>query len=242
MGLDIYVGSFTRYYAHQWETIVQQAGRADGISVEIVRTEPTSTDAISDPDQINAGILQWRQGLGTALRNAGVIAEDLDWDERLEAPYYTDKPAWDCFGALNLLAAYEEEPKPLFGNRFPKDFKQDWDRDGRLNRHIAGKGSRYSHLYGCEVWLPVDLANSFDGPRPTGPPTRFGSSVRLHQQMLELNNRTYRGSADDRVTWRKEMPDGGDPAFEPKAKTGLAIVLGIAGAANENRLPMILDY
>jgi hypothetical protein len=30
MGLDIYVGSLTRYYRRDWETIVQQAGRELG--------------------------------------------------------------------------------------------------------------------------------------------------------------------------------------------------------------------
>lgn len=51
------------------------------------------------------------------LRDATIIESDLDWDERADASYFTDKPDWDCFGALVLLAAYEEEPKALLGSR-----------------------------------------------------------------------------------------------------------------------------
>ena len=37
MGLDVYVGSFTRYYAGDWKTVVQRYGREEGLKVEVVR-------------------------------------------------------------------------------------------------------------------------------------------------------------------------------------------------------------
>jgi hypothetical protein len=37
MGLDVYVGSLTRYYTGDWETIVQQAGREMGLEVRVER-------------------------------------------------------------------------------------------------------------------------------------------------------------------------------------------------------------
>lgn len=242
MGLDVYVGSFTRYYARDWETVVQQAGRLQGVQVNVIRTTPEAPDAITDPEQINAGILRWRAGLNLALRNAGVISADVDWDERVDAPYFTDKPAWDCFGALNLLAAYEEEPKPLFGGRFPKQLSDKWPEDAKFLRRSGDKSSRFAHLYGCEVWLPLDMQKTFEGPRPNGQPTRFGSSIRLLEQLNTLNQATYRGNPADLEQWRRDMPEGNDPAFEPKAKTGLSIMLALTTAAVQNRLPMLLDY
>ena len=38
------------------------------------------------------------------------------------------------------------------------------------------------------------------------------------------------------------MPNGEDVPFEPKAKTGLAIMLELAATAARERLPMLLDY
>jgi len=37
MGLDVYVGPLSRYYAGDWETIVQQAGRQQGVEVQVLR-------------------------------------------------------------------------------------------------------------------------------------------------------------------------------------------------------------
>lgn len=242
MGLDVYVGSFTRYYAHAWETVVQQAGRVQGLQVNIIRTEKPPSESITDPAQINMGVLGWRTGLNVALRNAGAVAADIDWDERPDAPYFTDKPDWDCFGAVCLLAACEEEPKPLLGGRFPSQMSDRWAEDARLVRRTAAPESRYGHLYGCEVWLPVDIEKTFEGPRPNGATARFGSSIRLLEQLHTLNDNTYRGTASDLARWRREMPDGADTKFELRAKTGLSIMLGLTGSSVEHRLPMLLDY
>ena len=242
MGLDVYVGSFTRYYTHDWETVVQQAGRLQGVTVNVIRTEPEPADRITDPAEINAGIIRWRTGVNMALRNADAVSADIDWDERADAPYFTDKPAWDCFGALNLLAAYAEESKPLFGSRFPKQLTDKWAEDAKFVRRAGDKGSRYVHLYACEVWLPIEMQKTFEGPRPNGQPTRFGSSIRLLEELNALNQDTYRGGAADLAQWRRDMPEGPDPAFEPKAKTGLSIMLTLTAAAVQYRLPMLLDY
>lgn len=243
MGLDVYVGSLTRYYAHDWETIIQQAGRTQGFKVEIIRTEPEPPDTITDPQELQTGIRSWRDSLSGQLRDATIIESDLDWDERADASYFTDKPDWDCFGALVLLAAYEEEPKPPFGSRWPKKIAKDWERDGRLAARLNSESPpRYAHLYGCEVWLPVQLGVPFGGVMPSGQEVRIGSSVELLAQMRDLNTRTYGGAKDDLIRWRREMPAGPDERFEPKARTGLAIMLQLSEASVEKRLPMLLDY
>ena len=61
VGLDVYVGSFTRYYMHDWETIIQQAGRAQGLPVQIIRTNAEPDDAIEDPEQLRKIAVAWRQ-------------------------------------------------------------------------------------------------------------------------------------------------------------------------------------
>lgn len=240
MGLDIYVGSFTRYYSHDWETVIQKAGRELDTPVVILRNQ-SQPDAITDPARVGEVVKQWRDLLLQGLRVAGSRIVSLDWDESPDAPYFTDKPGWDCFGALLILASHEQAVVPIFSSRYPKRLPDNWQKDFRLQGATAA-GGRYSHLLGCEVWLPIDFDDSFEGPKPNAKPSRFGSSVRLHQQLMDLNQRTYKGIADDLTAWRRDVPDPADRTFEPMAKTGLAITLGLVESANKNRLPMILDY
>ncbi len=241
MGLDIYVGSFTRYYAHQWETVIQKAAREQGVPVVTVLRQPESPDAIKDPAVINTGVLQWRDVMLQGLRATGSHVTELAWDERVETPYFTDKPGWDCFGALLILASHEQAVVPIFSSRYPKRLPDNWPKDFRLQGATAA-GGRYSHLLGCEVWLPVDFPDPFEGPKPNAQASRFGSSIRLQQQLVELNERTYHGSASDLTAWRETVPEPADRTFDPMAKTGLAITIALVESANKNRLPMVLDY
>src|SRR5262245_36073305 len=107
MGLDIYVGSLTRYYSGNWQTIVQQYAAATGIEVRVVRPKAS-----------------WHQRLHTWFKPSYVIRErvnkwkhniteisgvNLSWNEEPDYEYFTDKPAWDCYGALLLWAAFEDQ-------------------------------------------------------------------------------------------------------------------------------------
>src|SRR5678809_1066963 len=48
MGLDVYVGSVTRYHCGDWQTVVQKFGSDTGLDVQVTR-HPESPDAITDP-------------------------------------------------------------------------------------------------------------------------------------------------------------------------------------------------
>jgi hypothetical protein len=39
MGLNVYVGTLTRYYAGEWELVTQTAAREAGLSFEVVRKQ-----------------------------------------------------------------------------------------------------------------------------------------------------------------------------------------------------------
>ena len=66
MGLDVYAGPLSRYYAGDWLTVVQQLGREQGIAVE-VRRPAQADEGITDPEQVLERILEWRAGLQRAL-------------------------------------------------------------------------------------------------------------------------------------------------------------------------------
>src|SRR3954471_11068140 len=105
MGLDIYVGPLCRYYAGDWETVVQRRAREQGIALNVVRAQPASADALRDPKDTLPIVTAWREGLALALKDEGV---SLFWQEQPDGIYFTDKPAWDCYGDLLLWAAYSE--------------------------------------------------------------------------------------------------------------------------------------
>jgi hypothetical protein len=87
MGLDVYVGSVTRYLIGDWETVVQKYGRESGAKVQIIR-QHNPPDAITDPLEVLPVVLRWRESLSQGLVAAG--GPVLDWDERADSPYFTD--------------------------------------------------------------------------------------------------------------------------------------------------------
>jgi hypothetical protein len=68
MGLDVYVGSLTRYYRRDWETFIQQAGRETGMTVQMVYlNEPDTDDEILSEEETRAAILEWRSSLADEI-------------------------------------------------------------------------------------------------------------------------------------------------------------------------------
>jgi len=53
MGLDIYVGTLTRYYAGDWQTIVRQSAEGMGMEVQVVRPS-VPADVVTDPAEIRS--------------------------------------------------------------------------------------------------------------------------------------------------------------------------------------------
>jgi len=162
---------------------------------------------------------------------------DLDWNEYPEAEYATDKPAWDCYGALVLWAAYDELP-----NAKRRETAKDWDKDpayltSRMNPH-----SRYQHLIAdTELWLPVEFRVPVRTAAIVGDSIVVGSSVRLLAELRELNSRTW--NADDQQTsqWRYDSAEFGGP-LETSARFAFSIFYELAERSVAARLPMKLDY
>lgn len=248
MGLDLYVGSLTRYFARDWKTALEQlAEQGDLPEVRIVRPERPegAEDVVTDPVQIRDAVLAWRRGLSAGL--AAHLSSPLDWDEGAGTPYFTDKPAWDCYGALVLWAAYCEHPElsrptgnPLCAaNRTAGD----WRGDPAYRRSVAeGFATRFGQLLrGAEVWLPARFDFTFDAQWVNGSALRFGSCAALAAQLDELNAVSWRAGPDDLARWRRNGADYGAP-LETGARFAFSILRDLAGKATEHRLPLLLDY
>jgi hypothetical protein len=236
MALDVYVGSLARYYAGEWENIAEKAARERGVQYQIGRPGG-STDRLKDPQRIPPAVLAWRSALSDSLGSK--LALPLDWDEALEAPYFTGRPGWDGFGSLVLWAAYAEHP----ALRRPATLAEEWDNDPALMRsNVAGFRSRYSHLVrNVELWLPSPFEFTFEGEDIDGRRVVVGSTTTLRRQLEDLNAATWKADANAVAGWCRE-PLAAEAPLELCARYAFAVLLDLARRAVEHKLPMKLDY
>ena len=228
MGLDIYVGSLSRYLVGDWELLAQQAAREMGMRVNVVRpADPQG--AIRDAARLQPIVEHWRDCVSRSLQ--ANLDEPLDWDESAGGPYFTDRPDWDSYSSLLLFAAREEQPQ--CGG--PRATAEPWQNDPAYRASIAeGFPSRYSHLLAPRLWLPCDFPFVFDCEFVTGSALVAGSSAALCRQLDDLNSRTWQAGAATQKLWRFDAERG--------EKFGFAIVRKLAGESVARRLPMLLDY
>jgi hypothetical protein len=109
MGLDVYVGTLTRYVVGDWELTVETLGRQLGIPVRIEHAEPERDDAIRDPESRGTGVRIWAasppgapplsalgRGLSElprrGLANQPPSARTNEENERLEASKFYRSP------------------------------------------------------------------------------------------------------------------------------------------------------
>jgi len=238
MALDVYVGSLTRYYAGDWQSVADTTGpRGRGTRKEPVRaSDGRAGDPRADRERLRRAVLAWREALGRALKPH--IAQPLDWPESDDAPWFTGRPGWDGFGSLVLWAAYAEQP----ALRRPGTLPEEWDDDPALVRSNAqGFRSRYSHLVrNVELWLPLAFDFTFEGEDVDGRRTIVGSAPTLARQLGELNAATWKLDAGELVALTRRRPR--DPSLAVCARHALAVMTGLAKQAVEHRLPMKLDY
>ena len=122
MGLDIYAGTLTRYYSHNWKTVVQQWAEENGYSFNCITPdgEPADNEEEMSPAEVQAAVENWRDQILSAISQPGQPPY-APWLEDNEKPYYTDKPDWDAFGAMLLVAACRTYEEPV-----PSTVEKDW--------------------------------------------------------------------------------------------------------------------
>ena len=243
MGLDVFVGPLSRYYTGDWETVVQQMGRQTGMPITVIRPKAATPSFLSrlvaaltrrnpTPDSAQR-VTAWAASLTQYSPEATTFA----WSDSPSAPYFTDKPAWDCYGALMLWAAYDElKPSDRLASA------KHWDRDASYLAVIQKSDSKYRHLVAnTELWLPVAFEAPFSAPSPGGNEVVIGSSIRLLAELECLNANTWRASGTDLESWRHSGA-AYDAPLEVSARFGFAVFHGLAKQSVSANLPMKLDY
>ena len=113
MGLDVYAGTLTRYYSHNWKTTVQQWAEENGYAFQ--KITPDGQNAADEEELSTARFRRWWRLAGSDLSAISRPEQSpyVSWPEDNERPYYTDKPDWDAFGAMLLVAACHTYGEPV---------------------------------------------------------------------------------------------------------------------------------
>ena len=67
-------------------------------------------------------VTHWRAAINNGLGDN--IETPIDWDESRDAPYFTDRPGYDAYGALLVWAAHAER-----GTTPPEAYNGEWYAD-----------------------------------------------------------------------------------------------------------------
>ena len=162
MGLDIYAGTLTRYYSHNWKTVVQQWAEENGWGFQKITPDGEAADNEEEmsPAEIQAAVENWRDQILSAISRPGQEPY-APWPEDNERPYYTDKPDWDAFGAMLLVAACH-----TYGEPVPPTVEKNWDfGEHPLISRLASDEERVWSLLRGATWEHTPPA----GGGETGP-------------------------------------------------------------------------
>ena len=208
MGLDIYAGTLTRYYARNWKTSVQQWGERNGFQVNMVRPDSQNVE-LAPAEEIMAGVTQWRDQLLEAL--SASLTEKPYWSEDNDVtPYYTDKPDWDAWGALLLYTVYRASGKPV-----PETIarRQDVFEDPVYKRFMKKKDTHIS-LFECDWWLPIRDSFMFNGFLPTGDQQTFATVGMLKSELEAINALAWKADEQTILNWSIEEGYPADAVYQ----------------------------
>lgn len=249
MGLDVYAGTFTRYYARTWKTASQKFCEENGMEFHQIRTDDTPPPPV---EEVEAGVGAWLEQLVQVLNNSGVSAEA--WEDNGAKPYYTDKPDWDAFGALLLYGAsklLQKEPPLKYAKR--TDFEK---------HPLINSDSRFNgwSLYGGAVchWIPLSDSFMFNYPLPNGVEVNIGTTGLLKNELTMINKIGWNADRESILNWvgtegypEEAVISGGKIEFkeqveeydtESLAKLAFSVLWQAVEFSESERVPIILDF
>lgn len=256
MGLDIYCGTLTRYYMHNWKTAAQQWAEENGFDFQIVRPDGEEDHDPPDLEEVVLGMETWRDALADYIQeNFGCT---MHWEENNDTPYFTDKPDWDGYGAVLLWALYTEQ-----GLTPPDLLPANWDytENGVYQQFINDpyETAYPALLCDAEILLPADADFLLQADDPCGNESIVTSSFSLLRDLDRLNERTWRADRQTIADWAKQgfpggrtltvkdgkpqlQEDTGRPSLAEAAQFGFGVLYGLTEYATAHTVPMKLDY
>lgn len=258
MGLDIYAGTLTRYYAHNWKTVVQQWAEENGYAFQ----KFTPDGQPSDEEELSASEVQqivenWRDQILDILARSKQPAYS-PWPEDNEKPYYTDKPDWDAFGAMLLVAACRVYDEPI-----PATVEKGWDFMAHpvIARLTEDPERIWSLFRGTTWWLPLADSFMFQAPLPNNNTAMIGTVGALRKDLERLNKLAWNADEPTILNWCRtegypaDVCAGPDGQFnkadvqehtqystESLAKFAFSMFWQAMLFSEEHHVPVLLDY
>ena len=257
MGLDLYAGTLTRYYAHNWKSVVQQWAEENGYSFNRITPEGECAEEELSPAEIQENVEGWRDQILAAVTRPG-REPYIPWPEDNERPYYTDKPDWDAFGAMLLVAACCSCGEPI-----PASVPKNWDfTEHPLIRRMSEDPENIWSLFRDAVcWLPLPASFLFQAPLPTGNQETISTTAGLRLELERLNELAWQADEDTIRGWRQSegypedvtVSSGGifsQTAVQEQemydtqslARFSFSVFYQALQFAEENRTPLLRDY
>ncbi len=194
MGLDLYAGTLTRYYTHNWKTVAQQFAEANGMGFQTIRPQQDAEDELS-PEEIKGIVTQWRDNI---VKGLNLDPEPL-WNEDYDVtPYYTDKPDWDALNALLLYIAAK------YSNReVPATINKDFDvyKNPIVKEFLETKDFKVSLFDGNGWWLPIKQNIIFNYVLPNSVESPLSTSALLLEELKRYNAFEWNADRDTIILW-----------------------------------------
>ena len=260
MGLDVYAGTLTRYYSQNWKTVVQKWAEANGYKFHIINpltNEDSEPKEDSSPEEIHEAIVAWQNDLIKAL-SSSLEKTFSPWSENADIPYYTNKPDWDAFGALLLVAACCS-----YNVSIPETVEKDWDfwENPIIMRLGSDKDKVWSLLKGADWWLPLPGSICFTTTLPNEEQTLVGTLDGLDKELTKINDMAWQADEATIISWattqgypveEKLAQDGPfrnmdlepDTTYNTQslAKYAYSILYQALKFAQKHQVPITLDY
>lgn len=193
MGLDIYAGTLTRYYTHNWKTVVQQFAEANGLNFRAVRAQESDLS----PQELQDIAIEWRDAIIKGLN----LKSDILWNEDYdETPYYTDKPDWDAISALMLYIAAKYSDKEV-----PSEITKNFDvfKHPIVKKFLETKDFQLSLFDGNGWWLPIQETLMFNYVLPNSEKSPLATSGLLLEELKVYNSFEWNADRDTIISWNK---------------------------------------
>ncbi len=261
MGLDIYAGTLTRYYSHNWKNKVQQIAEANGQKYVMTGGFGNEIKPVEDKaeiKEIHDIVCHWVENLALELDRIGTPVPHPLWDETNERDYFTDKPDWEAFGALVMLQACHLQNCPL-----PEYVESGWIAfDEPIVKKSMSQETGLSLLSNVTHWLPIEEKAMFTINLPTGDEACVSTLPMLKQELEELNRQIWKADEQTILSWRDDKyyfpikQKESKPIFgflirkkhgvkfrtEELAQCAFSILYQAVNFSIEHKVPLLLDY
>lgn len=196
MGLDIYAGTLTRYYTHNWKTVVQQFAEENGLDFQTIGSQEVDDD-LSTEETLEI-VTQWRNNIidGLKLDPKPLWNEDYD-----TTPYYTDKPDWDALNALLLYIAakYSNKEVPIYIEKGMDIY----NKHPIVKEFVETKDFTLTLFDGNGWWLPINKNIMFNYVLPNQEESPLTTSALLLAELKKYNSFEWNADRDTILSWSK---------------------------------------